>query len=297
MRDIKNSQTKNRRKSRESKFRHISLSRRSKAIVAIIALLALIFTVGKIEAYFSAYSGLGAQADIPANAYEYALSLTYDEEGWLHYEDEKYISLQGIDVSAYQKEIDWKKVKEAGAEFAMIRLGYRGYLDGSLQMDSYYEANISGAHSAGIKVGVYFVSQATSVEEAVEEAKFVLKQIRGKHVTCPVAFDMEPVAEGEKIATLTSEERTVIADAFCDIIEKNGYTPVIYGNPTWFTNYVDISYLTERNFWLAHYTYQTDYPYAHVMWQYTEKGKIDGIEGYVDLNLWMVEKSKYYAMK
>lgn len=284
--------TKNYRKKRK-KISRINLSRRQKLIVVSAAILLLIIVIVKIRASFFEYSGLGRQAEIPVNSYQYASALAPDEKGRLSYEDDRYVSLLGVDVSEYQKEIDWEKVKADGVDFAMIRLGYRGYFDGSLQLDTRYKENIKAAHKAGLEVGVYFVSQAVSTDEAVEEAKFVLEQVRGKHVTCPIAFDMEPAAEGERIEELTAAERTAIADAFCEIIEKGGYTSVIYGNPSWLSHYLDLSYLTDRNIWLAHYTGITSYPYSHMIWQYTDQGRVEGISGNTDLNLWMIEKSKY----
>lgn len=280
-------------KPRRKKTIKINLSKRQKIIVAAAAILLLAVLVAKIRAGFFEYAGLGEKAEIPVNSYQYASALMSDERGRLYYEDDRYMSLTGVDVSEYQKEIDWEKVKKDGVEFAMIRLGYRGYADGSLQLDARYEENIKAARKAGLEAGVYFVSQAVSTDEAIEEARYVLDNIRGKHVTCPVAFDMEPVAEEERIGELTAEERTAIADAFCQIIEKNGYTSMIYGNPSWLNHSIDLSYLADRNIWLAHYTGSTAYPYSHVMWQYTDRGNVEGIPGNADLNLWMVEKSKY----
>ena len=117
----------------------------------------------------------------------------YDKYGLLNYEDEKIKSSQGIDVSEYQGDIDWKSVSEAGVEFAMVRVGYSSYVDGTIQEDGNAEANINGASDNSISVGVYFFSQATTVDEAIEEAKYVLSVIKHKDITMPVAFDMEPV--------------------------------------------------------------------------------------------------------
>ncbi|MCI8610186.1 MAG: hypothetical protein HFE73_11120 [Firmicutes bacterium] len=268
-----------------------NLSTRAKVFL-IVGVILLIFIVGlKIHNYFYSYDGLGEETPtLPQHSYDYESALQRDEKGLLSYEDERYTSRHGIDVSSYQKKIDWERVKADGVDFAMIRLGYRGYTQGMLKMDAYYEQNITAAPKAGVDVGVYFFSQAVSVEEAIDEAKYVLKEIRGKDVTLPVAFDMEPIPEAERINNLTVEERTAIADAFCQIIEKNGYEAMVYGNPTWLTGSLNLHYLGQWPIWLAHYTDVTSYPYSHVMWQYTDNGRVDGIEGKVDLNLWMVEK-------
>lgn len=268
----------------------INLTGQAKVILAMAAVLILVVVFVNIRSYFYSYDGLGEQVMIPENEFSYGEKLVRDEKGRLHYEDDTYVSRCGIDVSAYQKEINWEKVKDDGVDFAMIRLGYRGYKEGVIKMDARYEQNIQGARDAGLEVGVYFFSQAVSVEEAIDEAKYVLKEIHGKHVTCPVAFDMEPIAGAERIGGLTIEEKTAIADAFCEIIEKNGYTPVVYGNPDWLMGDLDLSYLGKREVWLAHYTEITDYPYAHVMWQYTDGGHVEGIEGGVDMNILMTPK-------
>lgn len=138
---------------------------------------------------------------------------------------------------------------------------------------------------AGLKVGVYFFSQATTPEEAIEEAEYVTKKIWGRGVTLPVAFDMEPFMGNERFINHDIKSKTEMADAFLKVISKFGYEPILYGNPTWFTSDVDISKLTEYPVWLAHYTFSTEWPYAFRMWQFTSQGRVSGINGDVDLNL------------
>ena len=229
------------------------------------------------------YEGLGEVGQVPENTYD--MSLLYEQDGRLQYEDERYETETGIDVSSYQKEIDWEAVKKDGIDFAMVRLGYRGYQDGELKLDSQYEANVRGAKDAGIETGVYFFSQATTPEEAMEEARFVLRKIRGKKIDGPIGFDMEFIEGANRINDLTVEEKTEIADAFCQTIAKKGYQPVIYGNQPWLLKHLDLSYLTEYPVWLAHFASTTDYPYAFSVWQYSDSGQVAGIEGNVDMNL------------
>lgn len=234
------------------------------------------------------YTGLEDPEDYPLS--ELDMNCVYrNDDGFRVYDDGKVKGIPGIDVSAYQKSIDWRRVKNAGAEFAIIRLGYSSASDGSLHLDSRYEENIKGALDAGIKVGVYFFSQAITTDEAVKEAEFVAKNLRGYDITGPVAFDMEPVGEGDRIEVLTAEDKTEIADAFCRAIESFGYSSMIYGNPSWISNHLNLSYLSDHSIWLAHYTWATDYPYKFVMWQYSSEGKVDGIEGNVDLNMYFVK--------
>jgi GH25 family lysozyme M1 (1,4-beta-N-acetylmuramidase) len=137
---------------------------------------------------------------------------------------------------------------------------------------------------------VYFFSQAVSVEEAHEEAKFVLKNIKGKKVEGPIAFDMEPIAGADRITNLTVQEKTEIADAFLKIIKKKGYKAMLYGNPSWFKKDVDLRLLTDYPIWLAHYTEKTEWPYLFEMWQYTSTGKVNGISGNVDLSICLVDR-------
>jgi GH25 family lysozyme M1 (1,4-beta-N-acetylmuramidase) len=187
--------------------------------------------------------------------------------------------------------VDWRQVAADGVEFAMVRLGYRGYSSGAMNLDPFYEQNVKGARDAGLHVGVYFFSQAVTEEEAMDEARFVLRKLRGKRIDGPVAFDMEYIDGAERINHLTVEEKTAIADAFCKIIEENGYQPMIYGNPTWFTEDVNLENLSHRGIWLAHYIEMTQWPFDYWMWQYTDRGTVAGIEGGCDLNIWMEPKN------
>lgn len=199
-------------------------------------------------------------------------------------------SLLGVDVSSYQGEINWKKVKDAGVDYAMIRMGYRGYGTGSIRLDDRYEANISGAAAADIPVGVYFYSQAVTVEEAEEEAAFVLKKLANYDLAYPVVFDMEEVDDDDaRTNALTQKERTDITIAFCEKIKAAGHTPMVYGNIRWMIMHLDLARLEAYDKWFAQYFKQPFFPYAFSMWQYTSSGSIDGIPGPVDLNIGLVD--------
>lgn len=200
------------------------------------------------------------------------------------------ISLLGIDVSSYQGAINWKKVKAAGVDYAIVRLGYRGYGTGAIRLDDRYEANMSGAISAGIPVGAYFYSQAITVEEAEEEAQFVLEKLADFDITYPVVFDMEEVDdEDARTNALTQAERTDITIAFCEKIKAAGYTPMVYGNIRWMIMHLDLARLESYDKWFAQYFKQPFFPYAFSMWQYTSRGTVDGISHAVDLNLGLVD--------
>lgn len=195
-------------------------------------------------------------------------------------------SHKGIDVSKYQGEIDWKKVADDGVEFAMIRVGYRGYGTGVIVPDEKAVQNIEGAVSAGIKVGVYFFSQAITEDEAREEAKFVIDMIKQYPITYPVVFDTEEILNEEaRTEGLTVDELTDIAAAFCEEVESQGYIPAIYANLRWFALSLDISKLEKYYKWYAYYDGNLYFPYKISMWQYSENGTVDGVTGSVDMNI------------
>lgn len=265
------------------------MSKKGKLIFIGSTVIALVCVFAVIYASLGRYGGLGELKDIPLN--EYSMDSIYTDNGIRFYEDDSYQSVAGIDVSYHQNSIDWEKVKASGVDFAMIRVGYRGYETGEIVLDSMFNENISGARKAGLDVGVYFFSQAITPEEAIEEARFTVRHIRGKGVRYPVAFDMEPINGADRITHLTTEEKTQIADAFCNVIDRNFYTPMIYGNYYWLQNDIELEYLTEYDTWLAHYAEETSYPYKYKFWQYTETGTVPGVDGYVDINICFVESN------
>lgn len=203
------------------------------------------------------------------------------------------ISLKGIDVSVYQGDIDWKKVAADGVDFAFIRLGYRGYSSGKLVLDEKFAGNVTGAINNGIAVGVYFVTQAVSPAEAVEEANFVLENIRAFNITWPIVLDIEDAASSEaRTALLTQQERTDNTIAFCEKIKEAGYTPMLYCNIRWFIEKLDITRIADYDKWFAQYFRKPFFPYAFQCWQYTNSGSVDGIKGNVDKNICFVDYGK-----
>lgn len=229
---------------------------------------------------------------LPASDYDWD-NLT--EVGAAHREVEyvkngETISIKGIDISRYQKTVDWEKVAADGVEYAIIRLGYRGYDKGGLIVDELFEENVQGALDRGVAVGVYFVTQAVTVEEAIEEAEFVLENIRGYDITWPVVLDLEdPASSLARTVGLTREERTDFTVAFCETVREAGYTPMLYCNIRWYMQELDLTRLTEYDKWFAQYFNRPFFPYAYQMWQYTNNGRVDGITGPVDLNISFVD--------
>lgn len=191
----------------------------------------------------------------------------------------------GIDVSKYQGEIDWDKVKNSGVEFVIIRAGYRGSVSGSLVEDPYFKENIRGAKEAGLDVGVYFFTQAVNEVEAVEEASAVLSLVEEYELDYPIFIDTEGAGGNGRADGLNKETRTLVCDAFCRTVENAGYRGGIYASRNWYNNNLDMNRLDNYYIWLAEYREAPSYQGYYAMWQYTSKGRIDGIEGNVDLNI------------
>lgn len=191
----------------------------------------------------------------------------------------------GIDVSKWNREIDWEKVKAAGVSFVIIRAGYRGSSTGSLVVDPYFEDNIRGASMAGLNVGVYFFTQAVNEVEAVEEASMVLELVRDYRLDYPIFIDTEGAGGNGRADNLTVEERTLVCDAFCRTVENAGSEAGVYASRNWYHNRLEVSQLERYYIWLAEYRSVPLYDGYYHMWQYTSKGNIDGIEGNVDMNV------------
>ncbi len=193
--------------------------------------------------------------------------------------------VRGIDVSKWNGDIDWSAVKNSGIEFVIIRCGYRGSGNGALVEDPKFKANISGASSAGLKVGVYFFTQAISAAEAVEEASMVLGQVKNYSLSYPIFLDVEATdgnrGRADKIDNAT---RTAVCKAFCETIRNSGYRAGIYANKTWLSEKMDASALSSYTIWLAQYASSPTYTGKYDMWQYQSTGKISGISTDVDMN-------------
>jgi len=239
--------------------------------------------------------------DVEENRYEaelleevskcvYDFSNLKEKNGLKIYEDKEndVRSKVGIDVSKFQGDIDWQAVKGSGIEFAIIRMGYRGYGEsGTLVVDPMFDVHIKGAIDAGLQVGVYFFSQAITAEEAREEADFVLKHIESYALTGPVVFDTEEIKyDTARTDNNTVKQFTDYCIIFCDEIKKAGYEPMIYANMKWMAFTLDLTRLTEYPFWYADYHETPQCPYDFEMWQYTETGTVPGVNGNVDINLW-----------
>lgn len=213
--------------------------------------------------------------------------LTYTENG----EASSYF---GIDVSSHQGDIDWQLVKEDNVEFAFLRIGYRGYgAEGNICTDEKFEDNYAAAHDAGIDLGVYFFSQAATVDEAVEEANYLLSVLDGKSLEYPIVFDWETINTGDpedipRTEDVTPKTLTLSAIAFCETVRDAGYDAMIYTNKKLATIKYDLRQLSDYPIWLAYYDTNLDYCYDFDIWQYGT-GQVDGIEGEVDINIAMIK--------
>ena len=222
--------------------------------------------------------------DVPVNSYD-ASSFSLSN-GVVQYKSDTIKTYKGIDVSSYQGVIDWKKVKASGVDYVIIRLGYRGYETGKICLDDYFASNIKGALAAGLEVGVYFFSQAVTASEAIQEANFVLTNIKGYNITYPVVFDWETInSTTARTNGISTEALCSSAAAFCKTIADAGYKPTIYFNMSCGYLKYDLSKIKSYDFWLAEYSDKPEFYYNFQMWQYSSSGKVSGINGNVDMNI------------
>jgi len=190
----------------------------------------------------------------------------------------------GIDVSSWQGDIDWDKVRESGIEFVIVRAGYRGSVTGAIVKDKYFDANVSGAQRAGLQVGVYFVTQAVNEAEAVEEASAVMEMCAPYSLELPIYLDVEG-SNGGRGDQIDKDTRTDVCEAFCMTLENAGQAGGVYACRYWLTSNIDASRLDRYNVWLAEYRSTPLYNGYYSMWQYTSKGHVNGIDGNVDFDI------------
>lgn len=284
-------------------------TRKSKALfiimgLLIIALLAVIIFMAMTEEPKAEVaqagetislrdSGLGqiwlpALPGVEKNSYDQ--NAFYQDGNYIAYDGSPRVAIRGIDISAHQQDVDWQAVRGDGIEFVMLRAGYRGYGNGSIVLDEYFHRNAAGALEAGLDVGVYFFSQATSVEEAEEEAAFTLETIKDYKIKYPVVFDWEVVsAENARTNAMDPDLLNDCAIAFCETVEDAGYKPMFYASQRLALFKYDLSQLTEYDFWLAEYNSTPRFFYNFQIWQYSESGIVSGVNGNTDLNLCFVK--------
>lgn len=227
--------------------------------------------------------------DVAVNPYD-KNAFTHDGEK-LSYSGDEHDYMLGVDVSEHQGYIDWDKVKAEGYDFAFIRIGYRGYgKAGNLKSDSRFAENYQNASKAGLKVGVYFFAQAVNEEEALEEADFVLSLLGDRRPELPVVYDPESILDDDaRTDGVSGEQFTKNTIAFCDRIKEAGYEPFVYANMLWEAFFLDLKQI-DVPLWYADYEPVPQTPYDFVFWQYSNTGKVNGVEGDCDLNIWLYTK-------
>ncbi len=229
---------------------------------------------------------------LPRNDYD-STNLVSQSDVMKYYIDGNLTSFWGIDISKYNDYIDFTKVKKAGVDFVMIRVGVRGYGTGQITMDDYFADNLLRAKNADLQVGVYFTSQAITAEEALQEANLVLEAIGDTRIDYPIAIDMGFVDnDTARIEALTRSERTDVMKVFLDTIKEAGYTGMIYGDKEWLIKEIDMSKLTDYDVWLDQPGDLPDYPYRFSMWKYKTNGPVDGVVGFVDYNISFIDYSE-----
>ncbi len=211
----------------------------------------------------------------------------------LNYEFEETVS-SGVDISEHNGSVDWQVVKD-NIDFAFIRVGYRGYESGEILADECYEENLSGCQKAGIPYGVYFYSQATTEAEAEEEAEFLIKAVKNYRPTLPLVIDFEYASNRWGMHTgrlynakMNSNEKAAVINAFCKKVEKAGYASGLYASASVLANEINTNKLGKNTLiWLAEYNSEVTYDVEYTVWQYTEKGTLEGVSSeFVDLNYW-----------
>jgi len=273
---------------------------RNAAVIAVLLAVVLLIGVAaygiqrEIKAKEARLLNISAPVDpeslIPRSTYD-VRKFVWGEDGRVTYEDDVWTTRTGIDVSSFQYDVDWEDVAADGIEFAIIRLGYRGYGNGALREDEYFRENLEGALAAGLEVGIYFFSQAISIDEAREEAAYVMKLLDGAELKQPVYYDWEPIYfDTARTDGLPGDVVTANARAFCETIEAGGYEAGIYFNQHDIYNVIELENLTDFPLWYAQYNETPDMIYDFWCWQYTDQGVVEGVATTADLSIQFVRK-------
>ncbi len=208
--------------------------------------------------------------------------LTYSQSG-------RNVSHFGIDVSKYNGTVSWNSVKKDGVEYALLRVGSRGYSTGNILLDESFQQNLRGCRENGIDVGVYFFSQAINTNEAIEEANYCVASLSGNAIRYPVIFDSEEILnDSYRTENLTPAELTSIFKAFADVVKAYGYTPMFAGTKEQLVKRVDLQSMNGYDIWLLDTGEKTEYPYRYCIRQYSDKGRVKGINGEVNLDICLI---------
>ena len=213
------------------------------------------------------------------------MDFQYDHQNYLYCLRQE--SYPGVDVSAFQGNIDWVRVKNSGIRFAILRVGYRGYESGKLVEDEYIRKNLENTAAAGMPIGAYFFSQALTIKEVDEEIAFMLNILGDRKLEMPIVLDWEIPTADARTAQMDARTLTALQEYFCKTMTEKGYTPMVYFNWHQSKTLLYLNELESYPFWLALYQDRMTYPYHVEMWQYTASGRVPGIAGDVDINVYM----------
>ncbi len=250
-------------------------------LAMLAAVLLIVWCFDRSDGVTVSREGQDATYDLPINVRK-AEDFTKDAEGHISYPG----AIAGIDVSSHQGPIDWQTVKQAGAEFAIIRAAYRGYGAGGIFEDETFRDNFAAARAQGLKIGLYFFSQAVSSEEAREEADFIVSLLDGASLELPIYYDWEEISEnGSRSSGMGGYAVGDYALAFCERITELGYEAGVYFNQRYGYTIMQLSQLQDYSFWLAEFRDAPSFLYDIDVWQYTGEGRLDGIDTIVDLDL------------
>ena len=290
--------------------KHIKQKHKSpvRSLLLIAALVALVYIIikavplhgssepddphaGQVQIYDGGgYAWITPEKGVPVSS---LMPSQFDSDAYGRpvYRGSDYDTEYGIDVSDYQGDIDWQQVADSGVSFAIVRAGGRGYGSGELFSDSHFDANLDGAAAAGLKVGVYFYSQAVNSEEAREEARLVIDALAGRKLSLPVFFDWEYVRGDEaRTDAVSGEELTELTRAFCKAVEKAGYDAGVYIYPETAYKSYTLKSICGYTLWYAYPAHSPDFYYAHDLWQYSFEGSVPGINAKCDLDMMFTEK-------
>lgn len=269
-----------------------NLKTKTLILLVIMTIFCVYFTIYTFKTLNPKTEVIVQEEFIPYSNYDFS---KLRNKPYYAYDDDNYSSMFGIDVAAHQEKINWQKVKITGVDFAYIRLGYRGATEGKLNTDFEFERNYLGATNNNIKVGVYWYCQAINTKEAIEEAQYVLDVLNDRHLDLPIAFDFEETylstSEVSRIHDLTKTERTNIAKAFVEYMNLHNQEVIIYTNLDWVDNYYENDFLSNQKIWFAQYSEQPQLDLPFMIWQYTDRGYVKGVDRNLDLNIMFIQKS------
>ncbi len=226
---------------------------------------------------------------LPKSDYDYS-NLVLQSDRMSYYIDGKKVSYLGMRVDKYDDYVDFNKLKNNGIDFVMLRVGVRGYGTGTVTFDDYFADNLSRANQAGLNIGLYFTSQAVTLEEAIEEANILKTAVTDYKIAYPLCVDIGFVDnDTSRIEELTKAEKTEILRTLCDEIKNGGFNCIIRADKEFLIKEIDLSKFSDVDIWLDNHGDLPDYPYAFAMWEYTGNATVDGVKGYSDLTISFID--------